>query len=246
MLTIATAQINPVSENINSNLDNHYSLINLAADNGAQLIVFPEMSITGYLKESANKLSFTENDARLDKLRELAVDKQIVVIAGVPIKMNCSLHIGSYILFPDKSISIYTKQFLHTGEDEFFKSNYDYNPTISLGNEKFSLAICADIDNPLHAEKAYKNNCTIYIASIFFTKNAILEAHNKLSSYAKKYSIDVIMSNYCGKSYGLDAGGASAIWSTDGNKVAELDNKSIGIVIGQKDNDIWSGFVIKI
>ena len=160
-MIIASAQTKPQNEDINRNLHDHYRLIRLAADNGVKLIAFPEMSITGYVRELAKKLSFIENDSRLDKLRELAVDNDMIIIAGAPIKMDSGLYIGSFVILPDNSISIYTKQFLHAGEDEFYAASFDYNPIINLDGERISLAICADIENPLHADKANKANCTI-------------------------------------------------------------------------------------
>jgi len=244
-MIIASAQTIPKNDDINRNLHDHYRLIKLAADNGVKLIAFPEMSLTGYVRESAAKLSFKENDSRLDRLRELAIDKDMIIIAGAPIAMDSGLHIGSFIIFPDGFISIYTKQFLHEGEELFFAPNFHYNPIIKLGKERISLAICADIDNPLHPMNANKANCTIYIASIFFTPNGMLEAYNLLSDYAKKYSMNVLMSNFRGESWGLKAGGKSAFWSTNGDVITALDDQSTGLLIGQKNNDIWQGMIVK-
>jgi predicted amidohydrolase len=245
LMRIAVAQISAKDGNIIENLKEHYRLIEIAADNGVQLIAFPEMSITGYQREFAEKLSFTEYDSRLDKLRTLAVDKNMIIIAGAPIKIGLGLFIGSFVIFPDGSISIYTKQFLHSGEDTFFSSSFNYNPIINLENERISLAICADINNPLHIRNASKLNNTIYIASIFFTPKGILEAYDLLSDYAKSYSMNVLVSNFSGVSWGLDAGGKSALWSEKGDLIAGLDNCSTGLVIGQKDKDAWKSIVIK-
>lgn len=244
-MIIAAAQTSPKDGNIEQNLNDHYRLINIAADNGIKLIVFPEMSITGYVRELAQKLSFTKNDSRLDALRKLATDKKIIVVAGAPIKIDATLCIGSFVIYPNNTISIYTKQFLHTGEDEFFTPNFNNNPTISIDNEQISLAICADINNSMHAENAKKANSTIYIASIFFTNTAITEAYNLLGNYAKNFSMNVLMSNYCGKSWGLEAGGKSALWSNNGDLMNGLDASSTGLVIAQKSGDLWNGTIIK-
>lgn len=244
--TIAAAQIISKDEDINENLNTHYSLIRLAANKGVNLIAFPEMSITGYVRESGKNLSFTANDPRLDKLRELAVENNMIIIAGAPIDMNSELYIGSFLLYPNNTVSIYTKQFLHSGEDDFYSSSFDYNPVIHLDNERISLAICADISNPSHAQNAYMVNSTLYIASIFFTPSGISEAYNSLSNDARKYSMNVLMSNYCGKSWGLESGGKSGFWTKSGDLIAGAGNKSSGLLIVEKRNDIWNGSFIKI
>lgn len=245
-MKIAVAQFSPKDGDIIQNLSEHYRLIKLAAQNGVKLIAFPEMSITGYVMELAEKLSFTENDFRLDNLRKLAVENDMIIIAGAPIKINSALHIGSFVILPDNSISIYTKQFLHPGEDKFFTGSFDYNPIINIGNERISLAICADIKNPIHAENASKANCTIYIASIFFSREGIAEAHDLLSNYAKMYSMNVLMSNYCGRTWGLEAGGKSGFWSTNGDIITGLDASSTGLLIGEKNKGIWRGMTLSV
>src|SRR5512145_2844357 len=115
-MILASAQTRPKRGNIPENLEDHYRLIEIASDKGAELIVFPEMSITGYEREMADFLAFSGNDNRLDKLTRLAVDNKIIVIAGAPVIINSDLFIGEFIMLPDSSIKIYTKQFLHPGE----------------------------------------------------------------------------------------------------------------------------------
>lgn len=244
-LVIASAQTRPKNEDIAENLQDHYRLIQIASDNGVELIVFPEMSITGYVRESAQKLSFASDDSRIDKLRSLASEKNMIIIAGAPVKIDADLHIGAYIIFPNNSVSIYTKQFLHTEEALFFKPNFSYNPFIELENERFCIAICADITNPKHAENAKSSKCSVYIASIFYTPMSIDKAYSSLSKYAKIHSMNVLMSNYCGESWGCESAGKSAFWTKDGNYLAGLDIESTGLVICQKTKDSWNGKVIK-
>lgn len=242
-MILASAQTKPKRGNITENLNDHYLLIEIASDKGADLIVFPEMSITGYEREKADSLAFSVNDDRLDKLITLAVDNKIIVIAGAPVIINSDLFIGEFIILPDNSVKIYTKQFLHPGEDKYYQSSFDYNPLIKLENERISLAICADIDNWLHAENSGKAESSIYIASIFFSPNGIPSAHNLLSNYAKKYAMNVLMSNFSGESWGQPSGGRSAFWNKNGELIAEMNDSDSGLLIVEKRNDNWTGQV---
>jgi len=243
-MILASAQTRPKGGDINDNLRDHYILIKIAADKGADLIVFPEMSITGYEREKADLLAFTPNDSRLDKLAKLAVDREIVIIAGAPIRINFDLYIGGFIFQPDNSLVIYTKQFLHLGEEAYYKSSFDYNPIIKLDNERISFAICADIDNPKHPENAGKVDSSIYISSIFFSPKGIPSAHRLLSSYAKKYSMNVLMSNFSGESWGQASGGRSGFWDKNGILIAEMNDSDSGLLIVEKNKDIWIGQTI--
>jgi predicted amidohydrolase len=244
-MILASAQTKPKQGDISANLTDHYQLIKIASDKGADLIVFPEMSITGYERERADELAFIENDHRLRELRKLSSDLKLIIITGAPIRINSELHIGSFIFLPEGSVSIYTKQFLHSGEAQYFKSSFNYNPVIEMGKERISFAICADIDNPVHPENAHKCDSTLYIPSIFFTISGIEEAYRGLSGYAKKYNMNILMSNYCGKVWGLDAGGGSAFWDKEGNLIETLDDSCKGLLIVKKNNNSWTGKTIK-
>ncbi len=50
-MKICVAQARPVKGDIPSNIDNHKKLIDLAILNGADTIIFPELSITGFEPE---------------------------------------------------------------------------------------------------------------------------------------------------------------------------------------------------
>ena len=243
-MILAAAQTKPKRGNIEENLMDHYRLIELASDQGADLIVFPELSITGYELVTADSLSFSQNDSRLDHLKELAVEKKIIIIVGAPLKINSNLFIGGFTFRPDDSVSLYTKQFLYPGEEEYYSSSFDYNPIFELDQEKVSMAICADIMNRQHPENAKKVGSTLYVSSIFFSPEGIAGGHRLLSKYAKKHAMNVLMANYCGESCGRPAGGRSAFWDKDGELVAELEGSNPGLLIVEKMNIGWTGQII--
>jgi len=245
-MILAAAQTKPTRGDIEANLLDHYRLIDLAVQNGAQLIAFPELSITGYEREHAQKLAFKKDDSRLDHLQKLAVENNIIIVAGAPIQVESQLFIGEFVISPDNSVAVYTKQFLHEGEDEFFQSSFDYNPMITIENQKISFAICADIDNPLHPENACKRATDIYIASIFFTPNGIPNAYRDLQSYAEKHKMNVLMSNFSGESWGYPSAGQSAFWNKKGELAGQMNDSDSGILLAENNNDNWTTRVVTI
>lgn len=238
-MIIAAAQTRPEQGNVEANLRDHYRFIEQASENGAGLIVFPEMSITGYERDRAFSLSFTRDDARLEKLTRLSEEKQITIVAGAPIQVNGGLYIGAFIIRPMHPVAIYTKQFLHPGEEVYYKSSPDNNPLIEVGNERVSMAICADINHLEHAENAGEVGTTLYVAGIFFEPHEMGRAHQTLSGYAKKYAMHVLMSNYVGETWGAKAGGQSGFWGKNGKCVAGLNGTDTGLLLVEKSNGIW-------
>ncbi len=245
-ITLASAQTVPFKNNIDANIKEHIRFIEKASEYEADLILFPELSLTDYVRETALELYFTPNDAGLNSLREISKEKNIIIIAGAPIKLDKELYIGAFVIFPDGKLSFYTKQYLHTGEDEYYTSGFDYDPVIKIGNETISLAICADITNPLHPEKASKRNSTIYLASIFYTPGGINEAYEQLSNYAEKYSMNVLMSNFGGESWGHESAGNSAFWSKSGKLLNKLSNNGSALLITEKKNNNWKSSIIEL
>ena len=245
-MKIAAAQTIPHDNDIAVNLKDHYRLASLAADHGVQLLVFPEMSLTGYQRVSAKKMAFEEQDERLGELRGLSISKNIILVAGAPIEINGQLHIGAFILSPDGSEAVYTKQFLHEGEELFFTTGAGQDPKVNTCNETIALAICADIANPQHPKNAAACGCTIYAAGIFYTPGGITTGHERLQAYAKEHNMHVLMANYGGASWGMDSGGRSAFWTSDGALKGELPETGAGLLMATKENNEWHVHLVNL
>ena len=245
-MILASTQFEPVQEDILNNLEKHYHFIEVAASHHANLILFPEMSMTSYLRTSADKLAFTPDDPRLKRLKELAITHQLIIIAGAPIQQNNKLYIGSFSLLPDGRTEIYTKHYLHEGEDTIFSGSFDYDPEIRVNGEIIRQAICADIDHPEHAKAAAKKGATLYLPSIFFSANGIGYGHEFLQSYAKKHHMNVLMSNFCGQVWDTKSGGRSAFWDNTGKLIASLNEKEEGLLLIEKQNNGWKNKTIKL
>lgn len=245
-MILASAQTSPKRFDINANLTDHYNLIKLAAQNGADLILFPELSITGYEREKAIEMAFKQDDPRLIELRKLSVQNNIIVIAGAPIKIGDEMYIGAFVIMPDDTVSIYTKHFLHTGEEVFFQPSLDYDPLIEIKNERISLAICADINNPEHPEHCSQNETTIYLAGIFFEPEDMERAKGTLSNYAEKYAMNVLMSNYSGSSWGLEGGGQSGFWDKSGKLITSMGATEAGLLIVEKEGENWKYNILEL
>jgi predicted amidohydrolase len=230
-MIIAAAQTKPHDGRVEVNIRHHLQMADLAARKGVELLLFPEMSLTGYGREHAQEQNFSVKDARLQPLKEKATEHNMCIVAGAPIKIGSKLHIGAFIIHPGGDVRIYTKQYLHEGEEQFFCPCFDHNPKWELKGEHIAIAICADIDKEQHAADAAAAGATVYLASIFYTPEGLAEGYQHLGSYAQKYGMKVLMANYTGESYGMEAGGGSGYWNSEGTLVASLDNTGQELLI---------------
>lgn len=238
---IAAAQMCARDGDIAYNLREHERLIRLAAEHGIELLSFPEMSVTGYVREQAEELAFCPQDLRLDGLRALSARYHMIIIAGAPIRLSGDLHIGEFVIFPSGTEALYTKHYIHLGEEVYFAPNQDYTPEILLHDERISLAICFDIENEQHIAQAKIDGCTFLMPSIFYSEPAMDDAHRLLATYAGDYTLPVLMSNFSGYHYHTQSGGRSAFWSAGGAMLACLDKNTAGLVIAVKEDGVWTG-----
>jgi len=79
-MKLALAQTQPVTGNIEANVLTHIRVCERAVNDGADAIVFSELSLTGYEPALARMLAVEINDKRLLPLQKLS-DKFSVVIA---------------------------------------------------------------------------------------------------------------------------------------------------------------------
>ena len=201
--SIAVAQTCPVRGDVDANLDEHLRLAGCAASEGAQLVLFPELSLTGYEIGLADRLAFSEDDVRLTPIVDLAVSRGIIVIAGAPVRIETRLHIGAFIVSPDRTTRLYTKQrmgafseaarcdgIVPPPEATVFQPG-DRNPLIGFAHWTAAVAICADVGQPLHPRRAAARGATMYLASMFVIPSEFEGDSAKLSRYAAEHSMIV-------------------------------------------------------
>jgi len=231
-MKICLAQARAVKGDVDANLDNHKKLIEQALLHKTEMIVFPELSLTGYEPALANELATTKDDKRFDQVQDLSDSNKMIIGAGMPIKTDEGILIGMIIFRPLQPREIYFKQHIHPDEEPYFIKG-PYQPVLSRTNT--ALAICYEISIPAHAEQAYENGAGIYIASVAKTVDGMNKAINTLSATAKKYSMVVLLSNCVGECEGKKAGGRSSAWNNKGLLLAQLSDTDEGLLIFDTD-----------
>lgn len=235
-MKIAAAQIKPIKGDILKNIENHKTVIKAAANKNVDLIIFPELSITGYEPELAEQLSIDYEDQVLEVFQKMADDNNMSITVGMPTKSDDQLFISSIIFKPGKRRKVYSKRNLFPTETAIF-SKGDHFFQLEVLQNKISLAICYDLSDPMHSQEAYQAGSNIYAASVLNSFNGIDEDISKLSSIAEKYHMSVVMANFIGESGGYECAGKSSVWSNTGNLLGQLNDENEGILIVDTDHD---------
>jgi predicted amidohydrolase len=103
-------------------------------------------------------------------------------------------------------------------------------PGIVDASPKVGLAICYEISIPAHAEATFLAGAGIYVASVAKTAKGVQAAAERLSAIARQFGAPVLMANCVGTCDGVYCAGGSAAWSRRGERLAQLDDASEGLL----------------
>lgn len=240
---VAVAQISEVLGDVERGVRDHVRLASVAAQRGARLLVFPELSLTGYSRALTPAEAFASDDSRLDPLRATARQLGITIVAGAPVTSPRGLHIGAIIVGLDGACAIYEKEHLHSGEEVAFAPGRG-GPCQPVFGESVGVAICAEVTHPEHARAAASRGATIYAAGCFVTERGYASFEAALQTYAKQHGFLVLMANYAAPTQQYESAGRSAIWSRSGDLIACAGRTGEALVLAHHSSGRWSSEVI--
>jgi NAD+ synthase (glutamine-hydrolysing) len=150
LLRVALAQINPTVGDIRGNAHKISDYTARAKDEGADLVVFPELTISGYPPEDLLlKTSFL--DASRTALRELAAEtRDIVAVVGYPEQAE-DVYNTAAVLADGDIVATYRKMYLPNygvfDEQRYFQSGAEA-AIVELNGVPIGISICEDIWEP--------------------------------------------------------------------------------------------------
>lgn len=238
--TIAAAQIAAVRGDVDRNLENHVRAIGAAAQQGVQVLVFPELSLTGYEPTLAAALAFVPGDTRLTPLVRLAREHRMTLVVGAPLAATSQPQLGAIAISDAGELSTYAKTHLYPGEEVFFSPGQ--TPLVlRRAPHAIGISICADLGHASHPAGYATLGATIYAAGVCLTPKGYAADAACMSRYARDHDMLTVLANYYGPTGEYQTAGRSAIWSPGGQLLAEAAPTGDALVIARCIADRWSG-----
>lgn len=242
-MKICIAQTKPISGDIQRNLENHFLLIDRAVSRKADVVIFPELSLTGYEPKLAKVLATTLDDSRFNIFQDFSNSCQLTIGVGIPTKSTEGICISMILFQPNQPKRTYSKKYLHADEEEFFVSGINF-PVLEVNRLKIGLAICYELSIADHLQTAQRAGASIYLASVAKFENGIDKAIDRLADISKTYSMNVLMCNSVGKADGQICAGGSSIWS-NGELLGQLNDSEEGLLIlDTETNKLFSKLIL--
>jgi predicted amidohydrolase len=216
-LIIAVAQPMCLPCDVAANAVTHAASVRSA---GARVIVFPELSLTGYEFDAP---PITVEDPRLEPLVEACVETRTLALAGAPVGGEAgTVHIAMLAIDATGVRVAYRKMWLGGAEPDRFTPGLE-PAVIEVDGWQLGLAICKDTGVPQHAADTAALGIDAYVAGVLEAAEDAAIVEERARRVAADHRVWVAIASFAGSTGGgyERAAGGSGIWTADGVAVAE-------------------------
>ncbi|SHE87056.1 Predicted amidohydrolase [Modicisalibacter ilicicola DSM 19980] len=237
-LRVGAAQINSILGDFDANLERHHEMIMAGRDEGLELLVFPELSLTGYgLGSRVMDVACPRVDPRLEYLAQAAGEMQ--VIAGFIEEASPGEYYNALAILQHGTLAaVHRKLNLPTygglEEGKWFTHGSQLTHTRVRPGWSATQLICADLWNPALVHAALLERPSVLCAPINSATGIVSEDFSNEQNwalnvrfYAMTYGTPVIMANRYGPEGGSHFWGGTRILGPRGESLAEADDREM-------------------
>jgi predicted amidohydrolase len=217
-LTIAVAQPPCVPYDVAANAVTHAAAVRSA---GARVVVFPELSLTGYELDAP---AISADDPRLAPIVEACAETGSVALVGAPVNGDRDRsHIGMLAVEATGATVAYRKMWLGAVEAERFAPGAKPE-VLDVDGWRLGLAICKDTGIPQHASDTAALGIDAYVAGVLEFEADVTIPEQRARRIATAHGVWVAIASFAGSTGGgYDrAAGCSGIWAADGTELSRV------------------------
>jgi predicted amidohydrolase len=248
---IALGQIAPRLGEVDANFELLAERLTAAVEDGAQLVVFPELALTGYLlQDLVPEVAMRAHDPRLAELSRGAPGT--LVAAGFVEETDDHRYCNSVALLRDGvALAVHRKLYLPTYglfDEGRFTSEGDRIRTVDAGAPigRIGLSVCEDFWHPsVPMLQAYDGASLLVNVAAGPSRApgsaaglvAIAGWHKMQDTYALLGTVPIAFCNRVGNEEGLTFWGGSRLLAADGSVVVEAPLWEEALVVGTLETD---------
>ncbi|GIJ76297.1 hydrolase [Micromonospora phaseoli] len=200
---------------VEANVLAHAALVRAAT---SRVVVFPELSLTGY---ELDAVSVDPSDPRLAPLVESCAEAGTLALVGAPVTGEHGEHIAALAVDAAGARVAYRKMWLGPVEARRFTPG----PTpavLEVDGWRLGLAICKDTGIVEHAARTCALGVDVYAAAIVDSVAEAAVPEQRALRIATTHRVIVAVASFAGSTGGgySETAGRSAIWAPDGSVLA--------------------------
>lgn len=220
----AALQFNPQLNERDGNIENLIEIVTEAAENGAKLIVTPEMATTGYKYADRNAIEpflDTVPGVTTEKFEKIAKEYETYIVLGMAeVDPETDLYyVTAALIGPEGYIGKYRKSHLWETETHWAAWGDVGVPVYDTSIGKIAINICMDSTYFEGIRLAALQGANI----LAFPTNSSGQAIWHLEARAEQNGLYIVSANRSNTEDGFGMKGASAIWSPQGKKLVEAE-----------------------
>ena len=242
-MKIALAQIDIVYEDIHSNFATVEEFIVQAKQNDTDLIIFPEMTCTGF---SMNRQKIAHEEETIYFMKNLSKTYHIVICFGLVVCRNHRYYNRLMIVDGDEELLSYDKIHPFHEEAQYYEKGNHINRCF-IKQIPMTAFICYDLRFPEIFQYASKN-CDVIIVIASWPKQRDEHWLTLLKARAIENQCYIIGVNRVGRDEKSVYLGHSVIYNSNGDRITSLtcEEENIYCEIERKDiDDSRRGFYTK-
>lgn len=243
---VGMAQINPRLGDVGANMALYEARVREAAGAGVEVLVFPELSLTGYfLRDMVPDVAVRLESPEMERLR--ALSSEVSLVAGLVLESEDHRFYNAAVYLEDGEVRhIHRKVYLPTygmfDEQRYFARG-DRVRAFDTRHGRLALLICEDLWHP----------STVYLAALDGALSIVCPSSSPLRgvtdgadqddnarywelitrSYAETYSLFVVHANRVGFEDGVGFWGGSGILDPFGRTVCKAGYYDEAFVVGE-------------
>ena len=244
--TVAVAQLSPRLGDVEANLELYAQAVAEARGRGADLVVFPELSLTGYLlRDMVPTVALRLDAAELKHLRKLS--QKTAILAGlVEETRSFRFHNSAVLLDRGEIVAVHRKVYLPTygmfDEQRYFARGSEVRAFDSRFG-RGAILICEDLWHPSTAYLAALDDALFILCPSASPLRGIAEGHEQDDNaryweminrfYASTFSVSLVYANRVGFEDGIGFWGGSEILDAAGERIAKARYYEPDLVVGE-------------
>jgi N-carbamoylputrescine amidase len=248
-LRVAAVQIETALGDVAANLRKHRDWIDSARVEGADIVLFPELSLTGYsLRDHAPDVALAAGAAPIAELVE-AAGPMAVTFGFVERNDDGRLYNAAMTVGDGRVLSTHRKLNLpgygRLEEDRWFAAGGRIDTFVLAPGWNAACMICADLWNPALAHIAACRGADLLLVPVSSAIEAVGEGFDNPSGWAKAldfyammYALPTMMANRVGREDDLTFWGGSRVLDATGRTIAAADARESLVIAELTKQDV--------
>ena len=236
---IACVQMDVEIGNVEANRRKIVERIELAADRGAELVIFPECAITGYCFDSLDEAKpFAEplDGPSAEAIAAVCNRTQTYVVAGFIERDGEKFYNAAMLIGPDRVIGNYRKVHLpFLGVDRFLTPGDEPFRVFELPFGRLGINICYDASFPEAARALKLLGAELIVLPTNWPTGAWRTAEFIINTRACENHVNFAAVNRCGRERGWEFIGRSKVADVNGDTIAEAGREGEELLVVEVD-----------